>query len=356
LLWTYAVLTGFSPSVIRAVFTFSLLALAQLSGKNYHPINILFFSALILLVIEPLFIFDIGFQLSYLAMIGIYLVYEPIYNWFTPKNLILNYFWQGTAVGFAAQVMTIPLMLYYFHQFPNYFILSNLILLVLSGIILGSGMSLFVTWKIPVLNKINVFVLFIALWFSLVSLTWIESLPGAVAYGFEFPFIIVPLMTISIYLLIYFLPFSKLWIATALMFTLLLSWVIILRWENLSTSHLVFFNHSKLTFALKNKDNIHCFVDAKPEDLKKSTFLLDAYSKCYPGNITWHSIKGNNGLFIVGSDTLKWQSLQDQKIITWKNSEIRVQFSATGDHEEVDIFMPWIEHPKSLKQGAIFYN
>jgi len=355
LLWIYALLTGFSPSVIRAVFTFTMLALAQLSGNQFKPINILFFTALVLLVIEPHFFFDIGFQLSYLAMIGIYLTYEPICKWFKPKNKPLDFFWKGTAIGFSAQVMTIPLMLYYFHQFPNYFILSNLVLLVLSGIILGAGLSLFVTWKIPFLNQLNVGVLFISLWLSLISLAWIEDLPGAVAYGFAFPFILVPIMTISLYFMITLLPFSKIWLVTLVFFTLSLSWIVLLRWNNLSSDHLVLFNHSKLTFALKENDKIHCFIDGDSLDMRKASFILDAYNKEFPGQIEWHSIKGLNGMICQGKDTLRWESEKGEKTIKWKHHRIRIHYSTTQKNEDADHYMPWIEHPKSLKNGAFFY-
>ncbi len=81
LLWIYALLTGFSPSVVRAVFMFSVLILAQEAGGNYSPINTLFFTAFILLLINPLVIYDIGFQLSYLAMLGIFSLYQSIAAW-----------------------------------------------------------------------------------------------------------------------------------------------------------------------------------------------------------------------------------------------------------------------------------
>lgn len=355
LLWIYALLTGFSPSVLRAVFTFSMLAIAQLSGNQYKPINILFFTALVLLVIEPHFFFDIGFQLSYLAMLGIYLTYEPICAWFKPKNKIINFFWKGIAVGFSAQVMTIPLMLYYFHQFPNYFILSNLILLVLSGIILGAGLILFITWKIPIVNQFNIGILFISLWLSLVSLAWIEDLPGAVAYGFEFPFLMVPITTVSLYFMISHIAFPKIWPLATLLFTLSLSWIVLLRWNNLSSDHLVVFNHSKLTFAIKQDDNIHCFIDGGPNEIKKVTFLLDAYKTCYPGELVFHSIKNQNGSLIQGRDTLIWETRKGEKTLQWKNHNIRIQYSATGKTHGFDLFMPWIEDTKSLKNGAVFY-
>ena len=81
IVWYYAILTGLSASVLRSVFMFSVLLLSQLSGKQISNLNALFFSAFCLLLYDPLYLFDLGFQLSYLAMLGIYLYYELIKDW-----------------------------------------------------------------------------------------------------------------------------------------------------------------------------------------------------------------------------------------------------------------------------------
>ncbi len=81
-LWIYALITGFSASVIRAVLMFTILALSQISSRQHDSMNTLFFSAFILLLLNPLYILDIGFQLSYLAMIGIFLFYQKYFKKF----------------------------------------------------------------------------------------------------------------------------------------------------------------------------------------------------------------------------------------------------------------------------------
>ena len=143
-LWFYALTSGFSPSVVRSVFMFSLLLLAQMTGRRYSSINILFFSAFVLILINPMVFFDVGFQLSYLAMLGIFSIYPIIQNWLNFKNKIMHYFWQGTAVCLSAQCVTVPLCIYYFHQFPNYFMIANLGIMILSTLVMGIGLGIFI--------------------------------------------------------------------------------------------------------------------------------------------------------------------------------------------------------------------
>ena len=136
LLWLYALLTGFSPSVSRAVFMFSILGIAKSTSNSYNPINSLFFSGFILLLINPLYIYDIGFQLSYLAMLGIFIFYKPFVSMFYFNNLFLNWIWKGSIIGVSAQLMTLPITLYYFHSFPNYFLITNLGIMCVSSVLL----------------------------------------------------------------------------------------------------------------------------------------------------------------------------------------------------------------------------
>ncbi|MFZ9028962.1 MAG: ComEC/Rec2 family competence protein, partial [Crocinitomicaceae bacterium] len=132
LLWAYAFVTGLSPSVTRAVLMFSLLILSRLVRGQYEPINVLAFSAFIVIVINPLVIYDIGFQLSYLAVFGIFIFYDRLAELLSTDYKVVNWLWNGTAIGLSAQLATAPLKLYYFHQFPNYFVISNLGIMLLA--------------------------------------------------------------------------------------------------------------------------------------------------------------------------------------------------------------------------------
>ena len=256
LLWIYSILTGFSPSVIRSIFMFTILVLAQFFGKEQNNINSLFFSAFVLLLFQPMFLFDIGFQLSYLAMVGIYTLYRPIESWYQPKNKIIKYFWQGTAVGFAAQCMTVPLTLYYFHQFPNYFAIANLGLMVVSGLVLGLGIALFALHYIPLIGKLTGFLLMISIAGMLWFIQWVEHLPGAVAYGFNLPFIFVPIISILTFFLVKITSNRLIWKITAVAFSISLILTIYFRWNSLNDSHICVLNQNKLSLIVKNK--IHC--------------------------------------------------------------------------------------------------
>ncbi len=139
LLWAFAMITGFSPSVVRAVTMFSFLAVGIQLKRKTSTLNSLFLSFFFLVLINPYYLFQVGFQLSYLAVLGIILLHPLIGNLFNPKNKFIKYFHQLISVSIAAQVSILPLSLYYFHQFPGLFLVSNLIILPLLGIIVIGG-------------------------------------------------------------------------------------------------------------------------------------------------------------------------------------------------------------------------
>ncbi|WP_026968665.1 ComEC/Rec2 family competence protein [Algoriphagus terrigena] len=149
LIWIYAVLTGFSPSVIRAATMFSLLTAGQMRDRKPSPWNILAFSALIMIVMDPAVIFEVGFQLSYLAVGGILLLQPLILRWWLPRNRALEYIWQMTAVSLAAQLATFPLSVLYFHIFPSYFLIANLVIIPLSFVVMNTGILLLALHWIP---------------------------------------------------------------------------------------------------------------------------------------------------------------------------------------------------------------
>ncbi len=141
-LWLYAFVTGLSPSVLRAVTMFSFLALAQVFNRRSHTLNTLAISAFILLLINPYMIMAVGFQLSYVAVVGIIFLYPVVERWFNPGNRILRLVWQITALSLAAQLATSPLSALYFHRFPTYFLFSNLLVIPAATLIVWGGLGL----------------------------------------------------------------------------------------------------------------------------------------------------------------------------------------------------------------------
>ena len=153
LIWIYALMTGFSPSVVRAVVMFSLVTLGQMRKRKPSIWNILAFSALLLLVLEPAMQTDLGFQLSYLAVAGIVGLQPILLRMWAPSNRVVDYFWQMATVTLAAQLITSPLTIYYFHTFPTYFLVANLLIVPLSYLILCLGVPFLLLAWIPFLGS-----------------------------------------------------------------------------------------------------------------------------------------------------------------------------------------------------------
>ncbi|MCT4580584.1 MAG: ComEC family competence protein [Flavobacteriales bacterium] len=145
LIWGFAFITGLSVSVMRASIMFSLIAIGRLLLENKNIYNIILASAFVLLIINPNFITDIGFQLSYLAVLGIIYFYPKIFNLFFIKNKIINYIWSITAVSIAAQIATIPISIFYFHQISILSILSNIFVTCFAILIITIGVLMLST-------------------------------------------------------------------------------------------------------------------------------------------------------------------------------------------------------------------
>ena len=183
-LWAFALITGASPSVLRAATMFTFLILGTSFKRTANIYNTLAASALVLLCINPFLIKEVGFQLSYLAVIGIVYFYPKIYRQWYIENKIGNFIWQLTAVAIAAQLTTFPLSLYYFHQFPLYFWLSGLVVVPFAFLILGSGVLLFVLELIaPIIAVYFAYLLNGMLWIMNALIFLIEQIPSGLISG-----------------------------------------------------------------------------------------------------------------------------------------------------------------------------
>ncbi|MFZ5970685.1 MAG: ComEC/Rec2 family competence protein [Bacteroidota bacterium] len=152
-LWLYAFVTGLSPSVLRAVTMFSFVAIARPAQAGTNIYNTLAASAFCLLLYDPYLIMSVGFQLSFLAVLGIVAIQPMIYQWWEPSSWLLEKVWSITCVSIAAQIATFTLGLLYFHQFPNYFLFSNLFVIPGSFVVLLSGLVVLLAgWVAPVMQ------------------------------------------------------------------------------------------------------------------------------------------------------------------------------------------------------------
>lgn len=146
-LWSYAFITSLSPSVMRAVTMFSFIAIANVMQRQTNIYNTLAASAFLLLILEPNMVFEVGFQLSYLAVLGIVSIYPIVYPLFVFKSKWTDTLWQLNCVSIAALIATFPLGIFYFHQFPNYFLVANILVLPLIPFIIYFGLSFLLLFK-----------------------------------------------------------------------------------------------------------------------------------------------------------------------------------------------------------------
>lgn len=187
-IWAYACITGLSPSVTRAATMFTFVSVGGLLRRNTNIFHSLYASLFILLLIKPLLLFELGFQLSYLAVFGIVLFQKMIVSLWTPKNKILSYFWNLISVSMAAQISTFPLSVFYFGQFPNYFLLANMSVIALSFIVVVSGVVLLSVSFIPFVSTAVSWVLTKEIQLMNIIITGIEGLPGAVTENISISF------------------------------------------------------------------------------------------------------------------------------------------------------------------------
>lgn len=154
-LWLFALVTGGSVSVMRAATMFTCVIVAQASQRRANIFNTLALSAFLLLLINPYYLLSVGFQLSYLAVLGIVYLQPRIYGLLECRFWLADKLWALTAVSIAAQLATLPISLYYFHQFPTYFWLANIVVIPAAFVILSLGLlTIFVGTLVPVLLPI----------------------------------------------------------------------------------------------------------------------------------------------------------------------------------------------------------
>lgn len=202
LIWMYALVTGFSPSVIRAATMFSVIILSDAFRRKANIYNSLGLAATVLILYDPWIVYSVGFQLSFAAVLGIVVLHRRLYHLLYFQNKIKDYIWSITCVSLAAQAATFPLTLLYFHQFPTYFLLSNLVVIPAATVMLFGGVFMLVVGSLWSAAGM-------VLGYALQSFTWLVNESIGLVRVMPFPMFdwlyFDAMDTVLVYLLVVFL-------------------------------------------------------------------------------------------------------------------------------------------------------
>lgn len=154
IIWFYVCLAGASTPAIRAALMFSIMGIGQYFEQKPNPLNHLLVAALILLLWQPMWLFQIGFQLSFIAVISLILFFQPLSQLFKTQNPIASWLINAAAASMAAEILVAPLVAYYFNSFPILFLIANLLASLFMTLILGLGMMLLICSWWPFVSKL----------------------------------------------------------------------------------------------------------------------------------------------------------------------------------------------------------
>lgn len=179
-LWLFVLVTGLSPSILRAALMLSLVLVGKTFYKQGNSYNTLLLSAFLLLLYNPYLIKDVGFLLSYCAVFGIMYLYPILQKLYFFENKVLQTTWSGVLMSVSATVFTLPISLYFFHQFPIWFVFSNMIIIPISFLIMGAAALFLVFYKVVFINHILVYIIN----GSTSVMMWVAQLTDNPNYGF----------------------------------------------------------------------------------------------------------------------------------------------------------------------------
>jgi len=274
-LWFFSLVTGASGSVLRSAVMFTFIAAGNAFNKKASIYNSLSASAFVLLCYDPFMLWDVGFQLSYLAVLGIVVAHKYIYNWFYFRTKILREPWKLISISLAAQLFTLPVCIYYFHQFPLLFLLSNIIAIPLSTIILWACIA------IVILSPISFAALYLgklawaAIWLLNHFIVLIDSIPFSLWSGLSLP----KSATMVLYLIFILFSFAfirknKTAFKFALVFVLIFTGMSVYKnFQLMSQKKMIVYNiplNKAVDFIVRNK---YCFI-ADPA-LSENSLLFD---------------------------------------------------------------------------------
>jgi competence protein ComEC len=343
--WGYALLTGLSASVLRAVVMATLVAVGRAGGKKISLFNTLAVAALGLLLYNPQYLFDVGFQLSFLAVLSIALLQPRLARWWEPEAWLPRQVWAGVTVALAAQAGTVPLTLYYFHQFPTQFLLANLVavpwsngllytsfgLLALAGsnhLLLQLGLSS--AWLESALHGVGGALAWLTYWLN-ETVSAIGRLPAAVITGIHVGLGQMFLLYVILFTTVMWLVLrSRHWlVATVLTVALYVG-------SRIATLTRTATDHTFIVYSVRHHGAIGLLDGLETTMLTDSAIWID--SAAGPNGLranilphlgtrgaqrqTWHPWLGRDSLAHPPAGTVAWLLPDGNRLLAWR--QVRV--------------------------------
>ncbi len=315
-LWLYALLTGLSPSVMRAASMFSILAIGLMINRKGTVYNSLAISALLLLWINPFVLFAVGFQFSYLAVVSIVFFQPRFEKLLTVHSVVMRWLWQLFTVSLAAQVATFPLAVYYFHQFPSYFFLSNFVVIPAAGLLIYASVLLLIFSGIDFISHIlgSLLNYFVGLIHEMIY--QIQSLPGALIERINFTsFQVILLYSLVISTTLLFWWKRKQALFVSILILIIFQMIPVLNLYESRSSEMIVFNAYKHTVVgIRDNRSILVLSDTILSDKQKNR-LIYPYGMAKGVKQYQYEVLKENECRIIG----------DKKIAIVSNSNLRTK-------------------------------
>jgi len=339
LIWSYSLITGLSPSVVRSAIMITIFIIAKTFARNKNGYNTLTFAAFCQLIYNPFLIWDVGFQLSYISVFGLIYLQPKIYKWVYVKNRLLNKVWELIALSLSAQLVTFPLCIYYFHQFPVYFLLGNLFISIplILIMILGIGVLIpFIDWFSPVFEWIIVNTNSVLKWianlpYSTFSSVWI-NLPELFCLSFALGFFIYALAKFN----------KKFLFASLAVYIGYISMINYDDWSAVYQHKIIFFTLRKnYAAAFINGREAVLLTDLSTSDKNYQFFVEPALEQSQINKINFISLKQDTILhhFVKKDNQIvfdKYSILLIDEHMNYKNLNVKGKFSSlwlTGNNK-----------------------
>lgn len=278
ILWLYALITGLSPSVMRAACMFSFIVVGEAMRRKGGVFNSLAASAFFLLLYNPYLLFTVGFQFSYLAVVGIVFLQPKFDKLFFIRNPILNKLWQLTTVAIAAQIATFPLTIYYFNQFPSYFLLSGYVVILMAGILIYLSALLLILSQVEILSNLLGWILQHLIKILNQIIIWIQELPGAVIHSVSFSSFQVVILYALIISLIFIVILKRKFAVYSLMILLIFFQIPeLLKQFQPKKQELIIFNAGRNALIGFRSGNQVSYLCDRDMEMSKQKFLANNY-------------------------------------------------------------------------------